>query len=80
MTLATDDAILEAVSAAGQHLIRAAAILGTLPAEDQLRLATSSELPSLLAAALKSAEQLSPEVKRSLKSHPPAGYLVPVAR
>lgn len=69
-----DAQTLEAASAAGQYLIRAAATLGTLSPEQQAQLAQSSALPALLAASLRSSEKLCPSVRRSMKAHPPQGF------
>lgn len=73
-----DTQTLEAASAAGQFLLQAAATLGTLSPEQQTQLAESSALPALLAASLRSAEHLCPEVRRSMKTHPPRGFHAPL--
>lgn len=73
-----DAQTLEAAAAAGQLLLRAAATLGTLSTEQQAQLSQSSALPALLAASLRSAEQLCPDVRRSMKAHPPKGFQAPV--
>jgi hypothetical protein len=78
MTMPIDDQTLEAASAAGQLLIRAAAALATLSEEQPRSLAGASALPALLAASLNSAAQLSSGVRSSLKRHPPAGFQAPV--
>ena len=73
-----DAQTLDAASAAGQLLIRAAATLGSLSAEQQGQLAQASVLPALVAASLSSAQAVSPDVKRSLRDHPPKGFLAPI--
>lgn len=67
----------EAVAAAGQLLLRAAATLGTLTPEQQARLAQVSGLPALLSASLQSAAHLSPDVRRAAKASPPRGFKPP---
>lgn len=72
-----DKRVEEAVSAAGELLIRAAAVLGTLPKGDLVALgeATEGKLTDCLAWAIEGAASVSPSVKASLKSHGPAGFL-----
>ena len=63
------------VAEAGELLIRAAAVLGTLSEEQQglLQQATNGGLPDSLAFCLRAARSVSPEVDASLKTHPPRG-------
>lgn len=65
------------VSEAGELLIRAAAVLGTLSPEQQraLQLSTNGGLPDSLAFGLRAARAISPEVARSLTTHPPKGLV-----
>jgi hypothetical protein len=58
-------------------LIRAAAVIGTLPPEqqDQLGHATQGKLTDGLAAAIRSAAAISPAVAGSLASHGPHGFV-----
>jgi len=72
-----DTATMEAADAAGQLLIRAAATLARLSAAQQHALAAASALPAHLAAALRAAEALSPEVRRSMHAHPPHNFTPP---
>lgn len=70
-----DEATLNAAAHAGELLIRAAAVIGTLSAEQQenLRMATDGALPDSIVFALRGAKSVSPQVRESLKSHPPVG-------
>lgn len=61
------------VSQAGELLIRAAAVIGTLPPDQQRAL---EEFSKSIAVALRSAEAISPEVSHSLRTHPPRGFLI----
>ncbi len=72
-----DKETIEKVSHAGELLIRAAAVLGTLPADQQqaLRLATDGNLPDTLAFALRGAKEVSPQIAESLRTHPPGGLV-----
>jgi len=72
-----DTQTIEAASAAGQLLIRAAAQLGTLTPEQQAKLAQASSLPALTSASLSSAQALSADVRRSMRTHPPKGFIAP---
>lgn len=64
------------VAQAGELLIRAAAVLGTLTKEqlEQLRLDTDGALPDSLGFALKGAASISDSIRNSLKTHPPKGF------
>mgnify|MGYP000607291019 CR=1 FL=1 len=75
-----DGELLRKVSEAGELLIRAAAVLGTLPTHEQrvLQQMTDGGLPDGIAFALRAAAKISPQVKESLQTHPPIG-LVSVA-
>lgn len=70
-----DKSTREAAAHAGELLIRAAAVLGTLAAEQQetLRLATDGSLPDAIVLALRAAKGVSPQIAESLKTHPPVG-------
>lgn len=74
--MSLDPETIEASAAAGQLLIRAAAVIGALTPEQQAQLAQASALPALLHASLQSATRVSADVKRTLKDHPPIGFVV----
>ena len=61
---------------AGELLIRAAAVLGTLSQEQQQRIheLTEGKLTDCLAWAINGAAAISPSVASSLKTHGPAGF------
>ncbi len=65
------------VAHAGELLIRAAAVLGTLSPAQQaaLQAATNGGLPDSLAFALRAARSVSPSVEESLRTHPPTGLV-----
>lgn len=62
---------------AGELLIRAAAVIGTLPAEEQesLNLLTEGAVPDFLKFAIEGVAANSQRIRESLKTHPPAGFL-----
>ena len=68
--------IEEQLASAGELLIRAAARLGALSANDQdtLRRRTNGELHHGIALAIKAAAAVSPQIVQSLKTHPPVGF------
>lgn len=68
--------VQEKIDAAGELLIRAAAALGSLTAEEQLALnsATDGGAIDSLGFALQAMSKLSPSVRNSLKTHPPEGF------
>lgn len=70
-----DQTIVEKVSHAGELLIRAAAVLGTLTTEQQeaLRQATDGSLPDSLIMLLKAVQEVSPQIVESMRTHPPTG-------
>lgn len=70
-----DQATIEKAAHAGELLIRAAAVLGTLSAEQQeaLRQATDGNLPDSIVLALRGAKAVSPQIAESLQTHPPVG-------
>lgn len=72
-----DESTTQAVSHAGELLIRAAAVLGTLSAEQQaaLRQETDGNLPDAIVLALRSARAISPQIAQSLTTHPPVGLV-----
>lgn len=72
-----DKTTIDKVTEAGELLIRAAAVLGTLTPEqqEQLRQATDGNLPDTLAFALRGARSVSKEVANSLRTHPPKGLV-----
>ena len=65
------------VAAAGELLIRAAARLGNLSAAEQARLNVASEgkLIDGLTWAIQAAVEVAPELRSSLKRHPPQGFI-----
>ena len=71
------DDIQTKVAEAGELLIRAAAVIGTLSREQQERLdvLTEGKLTQCLAWALEGAASVSREVKQSLQSHGPKGFI-----
>jgi hypothetical protein len=74
-------ATIDAVSRAGELLIRAAAALGALPRDVQIELGALSHgkmLTVCLDKAIDAAAELSPSVRDSLHAHPPAGFVGPV--
>ena len=73
--------IEEQLASAGELLIRAAARLGTLSANDQdaLRRQTNGELHHGIALAIKAAAAISPQLVQSLKTHPPVGFDLTIA-
>lgn len=72
-----DKEIIDKVSHAGELLIRAAAVLGTLSPDQQKALgqATDGNLPGSLAFALRGAKEISPQIAESLRTHPPVGLV-----
>jgi len=72
-----DSETIEKASHAGELLIRAAAVLGTLAAhqQDNLRMVTGGSLPENIIAAIRSARLVSPQIVESLKTHPPRGLI-----
>ena len=75
--VALDSETIEKVSHAGELLIRAAAVLGTLSQSQQeaLRQATDGNLPDTIVFSLRGAKSVSPQIEQSLKSHPPVGLI-----
>lgn len=67
---------LDRVSAVGELLIRAAAVLGTLDEAGMkaLREHASGDLVKLIADALEVSARLSSSVGESLRAHAPAGF------
>ena len=67
---------VEAVAAAGELLIRAAAAIGRLPAAEQNRLndATEGKLIGGITWAIEAAAQTAPALRESLRRHPPEGF------
>lgn len=68
---------IETVAHAGELLIRAAAVLGTLPEHQQevLRQVTDGNLPDAIVLALRGAKAVSPQIAESLTTHPPVGLV-----
>lgn len=64
------------VAHAGELLIRAAAVIGTLPAEEQehINRISNGQLVDAIAVAIRAAAAISPQVSESLKTHGPAGF------
>lgn len=75
----TDANVQEKLAHAGELMIRAAAVLGTLSKEELelLRQRTDGSLPDALGWAIAGAAQLSAQVAQSLKQHPPRGLDLP---
>lgn len=73
--MSLDQNTIDKASEAGELLIRAASVLGTLSPEQQakLREATDGNLPDSLVFALRGAKEVSPSVRESLQTHPPKG-------
>lgn len=65
------------VAHAGELLIRAAAVLGTLSPEEQeqLRQATDGALPDTIVFAIRGAQGVSAQIAESLLTHPPVGLV-----
>lgn len=72
-----DPTIVETTAHAGELLIRAAAVLGTLtPAQQNaLRQATDGGLPDSVKFALDAAEAVAPQIQESMRRHPPVGLI-----
>lgn len=72
-----DQMVVEKASHAGELLIRAAAVLGTLSPEQQeaLRQATDGNLPDGIVLALRGVKAVSPQIAQSLRTHPPVGFV-----
>ncbi len=75
--MSLDQVTIETVSEAGQLLIRAAAVLGTLsPAQQKaLQIETNGNLPDAIAFTLRGARQVSREIDQCLLNHPPMGLV-----
>lgn len=75
-----DEETINSVSHAGQLLIRALAVIAELSTEqqEQLRHATDGNIPDLIGMSLRSAKELCPEVRESIKymTKLPVGVLV----
>lgn len=68
--------VIDKVGEAGELLIRAAAVLGTLSHEerDALDEATDGQLTGCIGLALNAAKDVSADLEESLITHPPAGF------
>lgn len=68
--------VIDKVGEAGELLIRAAAVLGTLSDEerDTLDEATDGQLTGCIGLALNAAKDVSADLEESLITHPPAGF------
>lgn len=77
MNVELDNPTRQAVSAVGEMMIVAAAVIGTLTPkqQDELRLATNGAFPDSILMALRAARDISPHTKRSLRDHPPVGFV-----
>lgn len=64
------------VTHAGELVIRACAVIGTLTIEQQraVHAATGGRLSDSLASALDTAAGVSPALRQSLRTHPPRGF------
>lgn len=71
-----DQHVQERIDAAGELLIRAAAVLGSLTPEEQLALNTATDGGAIdsLDFALQALAKVSPSVRKSMKTHPPEGF------
>ncbi|MFN9473118.1 hypothetical protein [Acidovorax sp.] len=68
------------VNMVGELLIRAAAAIGRLSPQEQAQLAAATDgMPADLAKALSSCAAASESVRKSLRTHPPAGFGLPLA-
>jgi hypothetical protein len=67
---------IEALVCAGEHLIQALAAIGRLSEDDRTALAAASNhtLPDLLVRSLECAAAVAPGLRKSLRTHPPAGF------
>ena len=75
--MTTQKEIEEQLACAGELLIRAAARIGTLSAneQDMLRRQTDGNLHRGIALAIDAAAAaISPQIVESLKTHPPVGF------
>lgn len=74
--MTTPKEIEEQLACAGELLIRAAARIGTLSAneQDMLRRQTDGNLHRGIALAIDAAAAISPQIVESLKTHPPVGF------
>ena len=74
--MTTQKEIEEQLACAGELLIRAAARIGTLSAneQDMLRRQTDGNLHRGIALAIHAAAAISPQIVESLKTHPPVGF------
>lgn len=72
-----DQTTLDKVAHAGELLIRAAAVLGTMTSDQQeaLRQVTDGSLPDAIVLALRGAKAVSPQIADSLTTHPPVGLV-----
>ena len=68
--------VIDKVDEAGELLIRAAAVLGTLSEEERAALdeATDNQLTGCIGLALNAAKDVSASLEESLITHPPAGF------
>ena len=68
--------VIDKVDEAGELLIRAAAVLGTLSDEERAALdeATDNQLTGCIGLALNAAKDVSASLEESLIRHPPAGF------
>lgn len=73
-----DASTIAKASEAGELLLRAAAVLGTLSAEQQqaLQQATDGAAPDSLVLALSGLRRVAPDLDKSLRAHPPRGLIV----
>lgn len=71
-------AALAAVSCAGEYMIQAAAALWQLTPHEHARIAqmTDGRLPWSIVVGLEGAAMASPQVRHSLRTHPPQGLAI----
>ena len=74
-----DPTIIAKATEAGELLIRAVAVIGSLsPAQQEaLRHATDGAAPDALVMALKALRRISPDLANSMRTHPPQGVTLP---
>lgn len=72
-----DEVTIEKATQAGELLIRAAAVLGTLTREQQRELceATDGNLPLSIVFPIRGARHVSKAIDESLRTHPPVGLV-----
>ncbi len=74
-----DPSVVAKASEAGELLLRAAAVIGTLSPTQQeaLRQATDGAAPDSIVMALDALRRICPNLEASLRRHPPRGLTRP---